>query len=83
MTQYYDVVLGLIPLALVGVSGSLAVTGMSLTSAIPVAGVVAIAVMAHAMFVNGPTDEAVASAGTPASAPAGTATTAPAANTAD
>ena len=54
MTGYYDLVLGLIPLALAGISGVLTVAGMALTVAIPVAGLVSIALIGHAMFVRTP-----------------------------
>ncbi len=54
MTLYYDVVLGLIPLVMAGVSGSLFVAGLDLTLAIPVAGLVALALIGHAMFVRAP-----------------------------
>jgi hypothetical protein len=57
MTEYYDIVLGLVPLALIGVTGSLSVAGWSLTSAVTLAGVMAVLVVGHAMFVNGPVDE--------------------------
>lgn len=54
MTGYYDIVLGLIPLTLVGLSGVLTAVGLSTTAAVLLAGVVAAGVVAHAMFVNGP-----------------------------
>ncbi|MGM0398322.1 MAG: hypothetical protein ACQEQY_04945 [Halobacteriota archaeon] len=54
MTDYYDLVLGLIPLALFGVGGGLHVTGLALTNALVVGGLVAAALIGHAMFVNGP-----------------------------
>jgi hypothetical protein len=54
MTKYYDVVLGLIPLALGGVTAALTAAGFALTTAIPVASVAAVGLMGHAMFVNGP-----------------------------
>lgn len=58
MTRYYDIVLGLIPLALLGITGTLTVAGLSLTSAVPVAATVAVGLIGHAMFVNGPVDTA-------------------------
>ncbi|QPV61457.1 hypothetical protein I7X12_11840 [Halosimplex litoreum] len=64
MTGYYDLVLGLIPLALGGITALLSVFGLALTTAIPVASVVAVGLIGHAMFVNGPVDS------TPASTPA-------------
>lgn len=63
MSQYYDLVLLLIPLVLAGFSGVLTVAGLSLTVAIPVAGLASMAVIGHAMFVRAPV-------GSPAPAPA-------------
>lgn len=60
MTGYYDIVLGLVPLALVGVGGGLSVAGWSLTTAVTVAGLLSVLIVGHAMFVNGPVDEAPA-----------------------
>ena len=54
MTGYYDVVLGLIPLALAGITGSLTFLGLSLTTAIPLASLVAVSLIGHAMFVRTP-----------------------------
>lgn len=62
MPGYYDLVLGLIPLSLAGISGVLVATGMALTLAIPLAGVIAIALIGHAMFVRTPVSEAAPSA---------------------
>ena len=57
MTEYYDLVLGLVPLALIGVTGSLSALGWTLTSAVTLAGLLSILVVAHALFVNGPVDD--------------------------
>lgn len=54
MTGYYDYVLGLIPTALIGVTGLLTLIGLSPSAALPVGAVAAAAVMAHAMFVRNP-----------------------------
>ena len=54
MTTYYDVVLGLIPLALVGLGGGLQIVGVSQTTAILFGGIVAVALVGHALFVRGP-----------------------------
>ena len=54
MTGYYDYVLGLIPVALIGVTAVLSLIGLSVTSALPVGAVAAATVMAHAMFVRNP-----------------------------
>ena len=56
MAGYYDYVLGAIPLALLGGTGLLSVTGMSLSAAIPLAAALAVLVIGHALFVNAPTD---------------------------
>ncbi|ELY57434.1 hypothetical protein [Natronolimnohabitans innermongolicus] len=58
MTGYYDIVLGLIPVALLGITAALSVVGLSLTAAIPVGAFVAMAIIGHAMFVNAPADSA-------------------------
>lgn len=60
MTGYYDIVLGLIPLALAGISGALTVVGFELTTAVALASVVAVGLVGHAMFVNAPVDPAPA-----------------------
>jgi len=62
MTGYYDLVLGLIPVALFGFTGVLTVAGLNLTTAVPIAASVSVALIGHAMFVNGPTDDATPSA---------------------
>lgn len=54
MTGYYDIVLGLIPLTLVGITGTLTLFGFALTSAVPLAAIVAVGLIGHAMFVNSP-----------------------------
>lgn len=54
MAGYYDVVLGLIPLTLIGVSAALMATGMALSVAVPLAGLLVIALIGHAMFVRTP-----------------------------
>lgn len=54
MLGYYDVVLGLIPLALGGVTGALALFGLELTMALPLACLVAIGLIGHALFVRSP-----------------------------
>ncbi|MFB6222540.1 MAG: hypothetical protein ABEH86_02560 [Haloarcula sp.] len=56
MTGYYDVVLGLIPLAMAGITGSLLTAGVELTTAIPMASVVAVGLIGHALFVRAPVD---------------------------
>lgn len=56
MTGYYDIVLGLIPLALVGITASLLGLGLELTTAVPAASLAAVGLMGHAMFVRTPVD---------------------------
>ncbi|EMA52647.1 MULTISPECIES: hypothetical protein [Halococcus] len=63
MAQYYDYVLGLIPLALGGITALLAAVGVSITVAVPLAATVAVALIGHGMFVRAPGAE-------PAPAPA-------------
>lgn len=63
MTGYYDVVLGLIPVSLVGVSAALLVVGFALTTAVSLASVVGAVLVGHAMFVNGPVGGRSADAG--------------------
>lgn len=58
MTGYYDAILGLIPLVLLGGSSTLYLSGLESTMAITLASLFAVALMAHAMFVNGPVDDA-------------------------
>jgi len=57
MTSYYDLVLGLIPLSLFGLTGTLTAGGVTLTTAVTVASLAAIAIVGHALFVNAPVDE--------------------------
>ncbi|GAB7017444.1 hypothetical protein [Halostagnicola bangensis] len=56
MTGYYDIVLGLIPVALLGITAALTVVGISPSAAIPIGSLVAMALIGHAMFVNAPVD---------------------------
>ncbi|MDS0222215.1 hypothetical protein NDI54_12725 [Haloarcula sp. S1AR25-5A] len=56
MTGYYDIILGLIPLAMAGITASLFVAGFGLTTAIPMASVVTVGLIGHAMFVRAPVD---------------------------
>jgi hypothetical protein len=54
MTGYYDYVLGVIPLALLGITAALSIVGLPLTVAVPAGASVAGLVVGHALFVNGP-----------------------------
>lgn len=56
MAGYYDIVLGLIPVALLGITAALTVVGLSLTTAVPIGALVAVGLIGHAMFVNAPID---------------------------
>jgi hypothetical protein len=57
MTGYYDIVLGAIPLSLLGISGSLTfATDLALTTAVTLGALFAVALIGHALFVNGPVD---------------------------
>ena len=57
MTGYYDLILGLIPLSLVGVTAALTVAGFSITSAVPLAASLPVALIGHALFVNSPVED--------------------------
>lgn len=67
MTGYYDLVLGLIPLALVGITGVLTVAGLSITVAVPAAATVSVGLIGHAMFVRSPVDSTPTTSTTSAS----------------
>lgn len=56
MVDYYDLVLGAIPTALLGTTAALTATGVRFTAAVPAGAVVALGLMIHAMFVNAPGD---------------------------
>jgi len=62
MTNYYDLVLGAIPLALGGVAALLTVLGIPLTTSVGLAGGLSVGVIGHAMFVNAPVDAPTTSA---------------------
>jgi hypothetical protein len=63
MAGYYDYVLGLIPLALLGISGLLHLGGgVAITAAVPAGAGAAVALIAHALFVRTPLDDESASA---------------------
>ena len=57
MTGYYDLILGLIPLSLIAVTGVLSAVGFSVTSAVPFAATIPVALIGHALFVNSPVDD--------------------------
>jgi hypothetical protein len=58
MAGYYDYVLGLVPLTLLGLTGFLVLAGVGLTTAVPLGAGVSGLVVGHALFVNGPVDPA-------------------------
>ncbi len=74
MTEYHDLVLLFIPLTLFGVSGPLALGGVTLSIAVPVGATIAIGIMAHALFVRArrdhPTPSMPPERATPPAAPA-------------
>lgn len=56
MTGYYDIILGLIPVSLGGITALLTLGGLELTTAVPLAALVSVALIGHGLFVNGPVD---------------------------
>ncbi|WP_049938005.1 hypothetical protein [Haloplanus natans] len=60
MTDYYDYVLGFVPLALVGLTGVLGAAGVDFPLAVLVGAVTASLAVGHALFVNGPVQERIA-----------------------
>ncbi|USZ68593.1 hypothetical protein NGM10_02350 [Halorussus salilacus] len=68
MTGYYDIILGLIPLSLIGITAVLSAAGISLTAAVPFAATVPVALIGHALFVNGPVDDITSTQSTQSSA---------------
>ncbi|MFB6300424.1 MAG: hypothetical protein ABEH65_09205 [Halobacteriales archaeon] len=56
MTTYYDIVLGIIPLTLVGAVGAGMVAGIATTTAIAAGTLIAIPCLLHALFINPPID---------------------------
>jgi hypothetical protein len=60
--NYYDAILGLIPLALLTLTGGLLLGGLALTMAVPIAASVSAGMIGHAMFVKAPVDAPVSAA---------------------
>lgn len=56
MPEYYDYVLGFVPLALVGITAGLSAVGVEFLVAVPVGATAASLAVGHALFVNGPVD---------------------------
>ena len=54
MPGYYDFVLLFVPVSLLGLSGAFVAGGFATTTAIPLAGLVAAAIIGHGLFVNAP-----------------------------
>lgn len=54
MTEYYDIILGLIPVSLAGLTGLFVTAGMSVLLSLALASVATLGLMGHAMFVNAP-----------------------------
>ena len=54
MAQYYDVVLALIPLSLLGVPSILSIGGIGLTVAVSLGASISMLCILHALFVNVP-----------------------------
>ncbi len=54
MTRYYDYVLGLIPLVMLGLTAVLFIAGIQLTLAVPVGAGAAVLIIGHALFVRVP-----------------------------
>lgn len=59
MANYYDLILGFIPLALLGLGGGLHIAGLTLTTAVTIGGLVAVGLVGHALFVRAPVDAPV------------------------
>lgn len=70
MTGYYDVVLGLIPLALAGITAVLVAVGFPLTQAVLAGGSASLGLMGHALFVRAPVDAPASVTDAPSQAPA-------------
>jgi hypothetical protein len=59
--NYYDIVLGLIPLALSSIASVLILWGVTPTTAVALGSASAAGLVGHAMFIRTPTDEPVGS----------------------
>ena len=73
MMNYYDLVLGTIPLSLLGGTGVMGLLGVDLWTAVPLAALGALMIILHALFVRSPVAEPVertTSARPPSSQPA-------------
>jgi len=54
MAGYYDIILGLIPVSLGGLTAVFVTAGMSFVFSIGIASIATLGLMGHAMFVNAP-----------------------------
>ncbi len=63
MTEYYDLVLGLIPLVVLGLGGGLQVAGFAQTTAVTVGGLIGVGLVLHALFVRAPVADTDSSPG--------------------
>lgn len=69
MVEYYDYILGLIPLTIVGVTGLLSLAGIATSLAIFVGGGLTLPLVGHALFVRAPAQRpAQSTAGTDSAA---------------
>jgi len=59
MIGYYDIVLGAVPVTLLGVAGALYGAGVDLFVAVPLAAGLAALVIGHGLFVNAPVSDDV------------------------
>lgn len=66
MADYYDLVLGAIPLTVAGIAGSLLLAGLAAALAVAVASTAAAALVGHAMFVRTPGADRSETPSTPA-----------------
>lgn len=57
MPSYYDIVLALIPLTLIGATVVLLGVGMSTTAAVPIGASLSVLLIGHAMFVRAPVSQ--------------------------
>ena len=76
MTGYYDIVLALIPIALLGIGSALLVAGVPQSLAVSLAGTTAIGMIGHAIFVNGPVEPTATTGATSTSHSSGNGATA-------
>ncbi|MFB6185289.1 MAG: hypothetical protein ABEI06_08275 [Halobacteriaceae archaeon] len=54
MVEYYDVILGLIPVLVTSLIGATMIIGAPLSNAILLSGIMSVLLIGHALFVNSP-----------------------------